>query len=77
MVLADTGEVMDDKEKNIDIMKDEFLAVENMKTISMGVAMVMRVVMLYYKPISLKQIAMYCIRSTQYGFWINSNPSLT
>ena len=39
---ADTGEVMDDKEKkdfNNETMKEEFLAVETMKTISRGLVM--------------------------------------
>ena len=44
LVLAYTGEVKDDKEKkhfDIETMMDEFLAVETMKTVSMGLAMVM------------------------------------
>ena len=50
MVLADTAEVMDDKEMkdfNIDTMKDEFLAVENMKTILMGLAVLLHVFVIY------------------------------
>ena len=38
-VLADTGEIIDKKEKkelNIEIMKKEFAAVETVKTILMG-----------------------------------------
>ena len=44
MALADTGEVKDDKEKkdfNIETMMDEFLAVETMETVLMGLAIVM------------------------------------
>ena len=44
LVLADTGKVKADKEKkhfNIETMMDEFLAVETMKTVSMGLAVVM------------------------------------
>ena len=44
MVLSDTGEVKDDKEKkhfDIETMMDEFLAVEIMKTVSIGLAMLM------------------------------------
>ena len=44
LVLADTGEVKDNKEKkhfNIETMMDEFRAVETMTTVSMGLAMVM------------------------------------
>ena len=52
MVLADIGEVMDNNKKNdfnIDIMKDEFLAFKNMTTICNGLAMLMRVVVIYTK----------------------------
>ena len=48
-MLADTGEVKDDKEKkhfNIETMMDEFLAVETMKTVLMGLAMVMCMVVI-------------------------------
>ena len=44
LVLADTGEVKDDKEKkdfNIETIMDEFLAVITMETVSMGLAVVM------------------------------------
>ena len=50
MVLADTGEVMDDKEKKDftnETIQDEFLAVETMNTILMGLAMLMCVVVIY------------------------------
>ena len=50
MDLADTGEVMDDKEKtdlNNETMKDEFIAIETMKTILMGLAMIICVVVIY------------------------------
>ena len=49
MVLADTGKVKDNKEKNdfdIETMMDEFLAVETMKMVSMGLAMVMCIVVM-------------------------------
>ena len=44
MVLADTGEVKSDKEKkdcDIETMMDEFIVVENMITVLMGLALVM------------------------------------
>ena len=44
LVLADTGEVKEDKEKkdfDIETMKDDFLAVETIKTVLMGLAMLM------------------------------------
>ena len=50
MVLADNGKVMEDKKKkdfNIETMMDEFLAVETMNTILMGLAMLMCVVVIY------------------------------
>ena len=49
-VLADIGEVMDKKEKkqlHIEIIKNEFATVENMKTISMGISIQMCVVVIY------------------------------
>ena len=48
-MLADTGEVKDNKEKNdfdIETMMDELLAVETMKTVLMGLAMVMCMVVI-------------------------------
>ena len=48
-MLADTGEVKDNKEKkhfNIETMMDEFLAVKTMKTVLMGLAMVMCMVVI-------------------------------
>ena len=50
MDLADTSEVMDDKEKtdlNNETMKDEFIAIETMKIILMGLAIIMHVVVIY------------------------------
>ena len=44
LVLADTGEVKDNKEKkhfDLETMTDDFPAVETMKTVSMGLAIVM------------------------------------
>ena len=49
MVLADTREVKDDKEEkhfDIETMRDEFLTVETMKMVSMGLAMVMCIVVM-------------------------------
>ena len=49
MVLADTIEVKDDKEKkhfDIETMMDEFVAVETMKTLSMELVMVMCMVVI-------------------------------
>ena len=49
-VLADTGEVMDEKEKkelNVEIMKNKFAAVENMKTILMSLSIPICVVVIY------------------------------
>ena len=49
-MLADTGAVKNDKDKkhfNIEIMMDEFLSVETMTTVLMGLAMIM--CMLLYK----------------------------
>ena len=49
LVLADTGEIKKDKEKNdinIETMLDELLAVKTMKTVSMGLAMVMCMVVI-------------------------------
>ena len=43
-MLADTSEVKDNKEKkhfDVETMMDEFLAVNTMKTVLMGLAMVM------------------------------------
>ena len=44
LVLAETSEVKDDKERkhfNIETIMDEFLAFETMKTVWMGLAMIM------------------------------------
>ena len=49
LVLADTIEVKDDKEKkhfDIETMMDEFVAVETMKTLSMELVMVMCMVVI-------------------------------
>ena len=48
-MLADTGKVKDDKEKkqfDIETIMDKFCAVENMKTVLMGLAMVMCMVVI-------------------------------
>ena len=49
-MLADTGEVKDNKEKkhfDIETMMDEFIAVETMKTVLMGLAMVLCMVLIW------------------------------
>ena len=49
-VHADTGKVMDEKERkefDIEPMKNEFLAVETMKTILMVIAMLICVIVMY------------------------------
>ena len=49
MVLADTSKVKDSNEKkhfNIETMMDEFLAVKTMKTVAMGLAMVLCMVLI-------------------------------
>ena len=50
LVLTDTGEAMDKKERKdfyIETMEDEFVAVKTMKSISMGLAISMCVVVIY------------------------------
>ena len=52
MVLADTVEVMDDKEKkdfNMETVKDELLAVKTLKTIWMSLTRLMCVAVIYLK----------------------------
>ena len=49
LVLADTGKVKDTTEKkqfNIETMMDEFLAVETMANVAMGLALVMCMVLI-------------------------------
>ena len=70
-VLADTGQVMDKKEKKklkIEIMKNESAAVKTMKTILMGLS-ILTCINVLYKPfrqqLSLQGLSRFIIRRTQ------------